>query len=124
MSRLKQESNYRRDYYRYGWGFIAALIITYAAYFSVTMGDFGRTTLAALLLGLAVVQLVVQMTVFLHVGVDKKKRWTLGSIIYMFAMVLIVVIGSLWIMHNMNYNMHMSPEQMTEFMIEQNKKGF
>lgn len=124
MSKQTNNSDYRRDYYRYGTGFIAALIITYAAYFSVTVGDFSRTMLAATLLVLAAVQLIVQMVVFLHVGADKKMRWTLGSIIYMFIMVLILVIASLWIMHNMNYNMHMSPEQMTEFMIEQNKKGF
>lgn len=123
MSR-KQPDSYGRDYYRYSWGFILALLITYAAYFSVTAGNFGRTALAVILLALATVQLIVQMAVFLHVGLDKKKRWTLGSIVYMFIMVLIVVVGSLWIMHNMNYNMHMSPEQMKEFMIDQNKKGF
>ena len=40
------------------------------------------------------------------------------------AMLLIIVVGSLWIMANMNYNMHMSPEQIKDYMIEQNKKGF
>ena len=32
-------------------------------------------------------------------------------------MVLIVVIGSLWIMHNLNYNMmHMSPQEQLQYM--------
>lgn len=124
MSKLNKQSSYRRDYYRYGAGFIAALIITYAAYFSVTTEAFARTQLAVILLILAAVQLIVQLVVFLHVGFKRNDRWTLGSIIYMFIMVLIIVVASLWVMQNMNYNMHMTPEQMTEFMLEQNKKGF
>lgn len=124
MSVKSNNKSYLRDYYRYGSGFIAALILTYGAYFSVTIGDFSRTTLAAILLVLAAVQLIVQLICFLHVGSEDKSRWTLWSIFYMFGMVLIIVVASLWIMHNMNYNMHMTPEQMTEFMLEQNKKGF
>lgn len=119
-----KDLNYRKDYYRYGAGFILALLITYAAYFSVTAGAFEQTTLAIILLALAAVQLVVQMVVFLHVGFKKGDRWTLASIAYMFIMILIIVVASLWIMQNMNYNMHMTPQQMTEFMLEQNKKGF
>lgn len=124
MSKSNNQPSYRRDYYRYGIGFIVALIITYAAYFSVTTEAFDRTTLAVVLLVLAAVQLIVQMIVFLHVGFKREDRWTVVSIGYMFIMVLIIVVASLWVMQNMNYNMHMTPEQMTEFMLEQNKKGF
>lgn len=118
------ESRYRRQFYRYCGGFIAALILVYIAYFSTVQQWLSGTWLAALLLLVASIQLCLQMVIFLHVYDESKPRWTLWSIIYTAAMLLIVVVASLWIMANMNYNMHMTPEQMTDFMQEQNSKGF
>ena len=117
------EQDYKQAMYRYACGFIAALALTYLIYFAATEQWFGRAGLAALILGLAAVQLVIQLVVFLHLG-EKNMRLTRLTVIYGFIMMLIIVVASLWIMANMNYNMHMSPEQMNEFMLEQNKKGF
>lgn len=118
------ELNYRRAYNKYAYGFGGALTLTVLAYNAVVLDWFSGTSLAAYLLALAAIQLVLQMVVFLHVGQERKPRWTLWSIVYTVIMLLIVVVASLWIMANMNYNMHYSPEQMQEFMLEQNKKGF
>lgn len=121
---MNQEQKYRQEYYKYSAGFIAALLLTYAAYFSATGQWLEGIWLGAFLLTLALVQTILQITVFLHIGKDKASRLPLWSLIYMVFMVLIIVLASIWIMSNMNYNMHMSPEQMEEFMIEQNSKGF
>ncbi len=118
------ESAYKKALYRYCGGFIAALVLVYAMYFTTVNGWLSGAPLAALLLGLALVQFGVQMVVFLHVFDEAKPRWTLWSIIYSFVMLLIIVLASLWIMANLNYNMHMTPEQMEQYMLEQNKKGF
>lgn len=120
----KDQKRYRVGLYKYAIGFGVALLLVYAMYFAAVDRWLESTALAALLLSLAAVQFGLQMIVFLHALDEKRPRWTLWSIVYSFAMMLIIVVASLWIMHNMNYNMHMSPEQMTEFMIEQNKKGF
>lgn len=118
------ETTYRAHIRRYVYGLIAAVSLVYLAYFAVVGEWFVGASLAAWLLILAGVQFVVQLVVFLHVGQESKPRWTMWSIIYTMLMLLIIVVASLWIMANMNYNMHMSPEQMQEFMLEQNKKGF
>ncbi|MGE5298418.1 MAG: hypothetical protein ACM3KF_00060, partial [Acidobacteriota bacterium] len=56
---------------------------------------------------------------------DKEKpKWRLASYLFTWFTLLIIVVGSLWIMNNMNYNMMMSPEQMTDYMLKQNAKGF
>lgn len=120
----KLEKRYRLGLYKYAIGFGVALLIVYVMYFAVMGQWLESTALAVLLLSLAAVQFGLQMIVFLHALEESRPRWTLWSIIYSFAMMLIIVVASLWIMHNMNYNMHMSPEQMREFMLEQNKKGF
>ncbi len=121
--RLGNDQEYKQAMYRYASGFIAALALVYLVYFATTEQWFGRVGLAIFIMGLAVVQLVIQLVVFLHIG-QKGARLTMWSMIYGFIMTLIIVGGSIWIMANMNYNMHMSPEQMHEYMVEQNKKGF
>ena len=121
---MDKEQKFRRQYYRYASGFLGALTLTYLMYFTATNGWLDGLWLAAFLLFLALVQIVLQLFVFLHIGREDGPRWTLISISYMSFMVLIIVVASLWIMANMNYNMHMSPEQMEQFMLEQNKKGF
>lgn len=118
------EAAYQAHIRRYIVGLIAAFTLVYFAYFAVTEAWFAGRALAAWLLAIAAVQFVLQLVVFLHVGQESKPRWTMWSIIYTFLMLLIIVVASLWIMANMNYNMHMSPEQMQDFMLEQNKKGF
>lgn len=121
----KLQQQYKKGLYKYTAGLGVALLILYAMYFAVTGRWFESTALAAFLLVMAAAQFSLQMVAFLHV-LDEKKgaRWTLWSIIYSFIMMLIIVVASLWIMHNMNYNMHMTPQQMEDFMLEQNKKGF
>lgn len=119
----KQELTYRQSIYRYTSGFIAALSLVVLAYVATTGAWFDRTGLAVFIIALAVIQLIIQLVVFLHIGREGGKL-TMWSVIYGFVMALIIIGGSIWIMANMNYNMHMSPEQMHEFMIEQNKKGF
>lgn len=118
------DAQYKRAFYRYCYGLIIGLVLVYIAYFTATNGWLDGGALAGLLLGVALPQFLVQMIVFLHVGDEKQPRWTLWSILYVFAMLAIIVGASLWIMANMNYNMHMTPEQMEEYMLEQNKKGF
>lgn len=119
----RDEIAYKTAIYRYASGFITALVLVYLVYFATTEQWFSRTGLGIFILALAVIQLVVQLMVFLHIG-QKGARLTMWSIIYGFVMTLIIVGGSLWVMANMNYNMHITPGQMNDYMVEQNKKGF
>lgn len=120
----KIEQAYQREYRRYAAGLLAALCFTYAIYLITTQHALEGAVLAGVLLVIAIAQLVVQMVVFLHIFDETKPRWTLWSLVYSVIMMMIVVIGSLWVMYNLNYNMHISPEQMKDYMINQNKKGF
>jgi cytochrome o ubiquinol oxidase operon protein cyoD len=66
---------------------------------------------------IAVIQLVVQLVFFLHLG--QGNRWKTITFVFAGLVVLIVVVGSIWIMHNLDYNMmHMSPDQMVQYMKE------
>jgi len=112
---------------RYVFGFIASLILTVGAYLLVDThvttnhNGMGHDYIIPILAGLALVQVIVQLICFLHVGQETKPRWKLFVLFFAIAIIIIVVLGSLWIMANLEDHMVM-PSQITEYM--QDQEGF
>ncbi len=121
---MKKKELLQVESLRYAIGLSLALATTYLAFFAAVNQWFSQGGLAFFLLLTATAQFVVQLVLFLHVNQESKPRWTIWSIVFIFLMMLVVVVGTLWIMANLNYNMHTTPEQMQQYMLEQNKKGF
>ncbi len=93
-------------YWPYIIGYALSLVFTLNAYIAASQADRGMNTgLLLLLVGLAVSQLVVQVVFFLHLGKESRPRWNGLAFITMIMVVLFIVIGSIWIMNNLNYNM-------------------
>lgn len=105
----------------YVTGFVLSLMLTAAAYVSVVNEIITDKVLIAVIVGLAVAQLLVQLVFFLHLQRESKPRLNLVVFSFMLLVVGIVVIGSLWIMNNLDYNM--MPHQMDQKMLEQYNKG-
>jgi cytochrome o ubiquinol oxidase operon protein cyoD len=89
----------------YAIGFIASLVLTTAAFLLVITKNLDGTTLAYTLVALALVQAFFQLLFFLHVGQEPKPRWETLTFCFMFVILLIVAIGTLWIMHDLNERM-------------------
>lgn len=113
----------RRSVWQYVIGFLGSLAITIVAYVLVTQQLMAGFGLLIAIMGLAFLQLVLQLVCFLHLGEERGPRWNLAAFLFMGLVLLIVVGGSLWIMHHLNYNM-MTPQQTDEYMIKQHSKGF
>jgi len=106
-------------YISYIVGFILSVLVTLAAYIVVVEQLWPTEVLVYIILAMAVVQLVVQSVFFLHIG--RGNKWKLITYLFAVLIVLIIVVGSLWIMSNLNYNMmQMTPEQM-ELYMQQNE---
>jgi cytochrome o ubiquinol oxidase operon protein cyoD len=88
----------------YSVGFGLSLALTLVAYISVTQDIASGWALIFILTGLALVQLLVQLLFFLHLGRESKPRWNFQVMLFAAGVVLIVVFGSLWIMKNLQYN--------------------
>lgn len=101
----------------YTSGFVFSVLLTLAAYVSVTNNSLPKETLMLFIVGLAVVQLLVQLLFFLHLGRESKPRWNLVVFSFMLVVIVIVVLGSLWVMHNLDY--HMMPHEMDKTLIEE-----
>lgn len=95
-------------------GFIASLLLTVIS-FSLAYTKFlsGSTLVYALVL-LALMQAIVQLLFFLHLGQEAKPRWETLIFGFMVLTLLIIVVGSLWIMHDLDDRvMSDMPKEMT-----------
>jgi cytochrome o ubiquinol oxidase operon protein cyoD len=124
MSKLIPKQSTAVTVWLYVTGFILAVGLTVMAYVAVTAQLFTNEVAILILMGLAVIQFVVQLIFFLHIGQESKPRWNLAAFLFTLLVLIVIVFGSLWIMYNLNYGMGMSSEQMDEFMIKQSDKGF
>lgn len=116
--------DYTHEAQQYYIGFVGAAILTILAYASVKLEWFSPTMTAAFILALAVLQFIVQVYYFLHLKGESKPCWRNWTFVYSLIMMLVVVCGSLWVMYNLNYRMGMTGEQMEEYMLKENEKGF
>jgi cytochrome o ubiquinol oxidase subunit IV len=115
MSRQPREQAKLRTYIS---GYILSVVLTLAAYLAVTHHHLGSNQwIIGFICGLAIVQFLVQLIFFLHLRAETKPRWKLFVLLLMLLVVLILVIGSLWIMHNLNYRM--TPQQINTYMRNQ-----
>jgi len=92
-------------------GFVASIVLTLSAYGLVVAHVNSHhwwpsdQVVIPTIIGLALVQFVVQLIFFLHLGTESKPRWKLLVFGFMVLVVSILVFGSLWIMNNLNYHM-------------------
>lgn len=92
-------------------GFILSIAFTLGAYYVVKQHvesghlEFSHGAILWIISTLAVLQLFVQLYFFLHLGKESKPRWNLMAFLFAVLIVAILVVGSIWIMHNLDYNM-------------------
>jgi len=89
----------------YAVGYTLSLVLTGTAFLVVATKAFDARGLILAIVSLAVAQLFVQLLFFLHLGRETKPRWKLIVFMFMLMVLAILVVGSLWIMQNLNYRM-------------------
>ena len=85
-------------------GFLLSLVLTLATYFAVVEHLFTPVRLLITISILAVAQFIVQLFFFLRMGQERKPHWKLTVFLFMIVVLVVIVFGTLWIMHNLNYN--------------------
>jgi len=89
----------------YATGFILSVLFTITPFMVVINHVMTGWMLTFTLIGFAISQLLVQLIFFLHLGRESKPRWNILVFLFAALVVLIVVVGSLWIMNNLDYHM-------------------
>lgn len=102
LSLKETQKEWHGSYKSYIIGFILCLLLTIVSFLLVYSKLLTGHTLAYTLIGLGIVQAIIQMLFFLHVGQEDKPRWETISFCFMVMCVLILVIGSLWVLNDLN----------------------
>lgn len=116
----KPELHHRHSpvpYRSYVVGFVLSIATTFMAYFFVVHNLWPKEILVYVILAIAIVQLIIQMVFFLHIG--RGSHWKVMTFVFTVLVVGVVVVGSIWIMNNLDYNMmNMTPDEQKQYMSE------
>lgn len=83
-------------------GFISSLFLTIASFLLVITKVLTGRALVYTIVALALIQAIFQLLFFLHVGQEAKPRWETLVFYFMLLVLLIISVGSLWIMNDLN----------------------
>jgi cytochrome o ubiquinol oxidase operon protein cyoD len=86
-------------------GFVLSLVFTIIPYYLVVKHVLSGNQILATILVFAVLQMIIQIVFFLHLGRQKKPNWQFMFFVSTVGIILVVIVGSLWIMHHLHYNM-------------------
>ena len=101
-------------------GFVLSIVLTLIPYFIVVNRMFDDRSMVVAAVTFGVTQLVVQVVFFLHLHKKLKPRWNMVVFMFTILIVSVLVVGSLWIMANLDHNtMHASPATLNEGYIPQ-----
>lgn len=100
---------------QYTIGFVLSVVLTVLAFISINW-DYSTYSIIFILMVLAITQLFVQLVFFLHMNKEQYPRWNLMMLLLAAWFVIAIVLGSIWIMDNLNYNM--SPDEVDKQLIE------
>jgi cytochrome o ubiquinol oxidase subunit IV len=89
----------------YATGFILSVILTVAAFGLVLNGTLSGENALLAIAGLAFVQIVVHLVFFLHMNTSSAQRWNVMAFGFTVLTAVILIVGSLWIMHNVSMHM-------------------
>ncbi|GAA4795615.1 cytochrome o ubiquinol oxidase subunit IV [Lysobacter hankyongensis] len=96
-------------------GFVLSVVLTAIPFALVMTETISNSTLAAVVILLfAAVQIVVHMVYFLHMNTKSEGGWNLLALVFTAVLVIIVLSGSLWVMHHLNTNMMPGQHEMQE----------
>ena len=88
-------------------GFVISIILVFSSYQIVVYRHLSGSVLTFCVVGLAFFQAIMQLIFFFHIGLEDKPRWKLGMFLFMMFLAGCVVLGSMWIIKNINSNVMM-----------------
>lgn len=100
------------SYKSYITGFVLSVILTVVPFW-IVLGDVQINLAWALtiIFGLGAVQIMVHVYYFLHVTVQAEEGWQAMSLLFTGVLLVIVLVGSIWVMTHLHENMMPAHDQ-------------
>lgn len=89
----------------YVTGLVLSLILTIIPFGVVMSGTLSVLTTVIVVAVTAVLQILVQLVMFMHMNTKADEGWNLMSFVFTLTILVLVVGGSLWIMQHLHLNM-------------------
>ncbi|MBB5073886.1 cytochrome o ubiquinol oxidase operon protein cyoD [Bartonella callosciuri] len=89
-------------------GFILAVFFTLGSFIPVMYGmmeSWAISTKVAYLIGMAIIQIIVQIVFFLHLNSGPDAKWNLSALWFAVICVFVIIGGTWWAISHLNYNM-------------------
>ncbi len=86
-------------------GFVLAAILTIIPFWAVMAGELSPLATGLTIIITAVLQVLVHLVFFLHMDASKGQRMNVAVGLFTLLVIAIIVVGTLWVMWNMNYFM-------------------
>ena len=86
-------------------GFVLSLILTAIPFALVMSGIWSYAATLAAIFSAGVVQILVHLHYFLHLDTSSATRWNVTALVFTVLIIILFVVGTLWIMSNLNYRM-------------------
>jgi len=100
LEEIKKE--YHGSLSGYFIGLFTSLILTLGSFYLVWTHKFSVAALVYTIVGLGLAQSIVQLRYFMHLGKEEKPKWESISFYFMITCLIIIVVGTLWIMFDLN----------------------
>lgn len=85
--------------------YVLCILLTAAAYLMVSHHIMSGWSQVLTISGCGVLQILIQLILFVHLGIESKPRWNLIAFLFAILIAVIVIIGSVWIMSALDYRM-------------------
>lgn len=96
------QKEYKGSLASYVKGFVASTLLTLLAFGLVIFKLLALKTLIYTIVILALLQASVQLHYFLKLGFEEKPKWESIIFTFMFIILLVIALGSLWIMFDLD----------------------
>jgi cytochrome o ubiquinol oxidase operon protein cyoD len=95
------------DVRSYVVGFFLSVLLTALPFGLVMSGALPASRAVPICFAFAAVQIVVHLVYFLHMNGKSSRSWNGAAFLFTVVILLILMVGTLWVMYNMNLNMMM-----------------
>ncbi|MGC1549837.1 MAG: cytochrome o ubiquinol oxidase subunit IV [Rhodanobacter sp.] len=86
-------------------GFALSIVLTLLSFGCVMSGAVPHEWIVPGIVVFCIAQVLVQLAFFMHIGTSPEQRENFTIMVFTLLIIAIVVVGSLWVLHNMNVNM-------------------
>lgn len=86
-------------------GLILSIILTVIPFAMVMRNTSSHAIIFIMVIVSAIIQIIVHLFYFLHINNLSEARWNLVTFLFTILIISIIIVGSIWIMYNLNINM-------------------